>query len=42
MPASLSSLRREGVTMRLLDEFIIAWPIMIAVIAQIFAIAMFG
>jgi hypothetical protein len=33
---------REGVTMRLLDELIIVWPITIAVIAQIFAIAMFG
>jgi hypothetical protein len=33
---------REGVTMRLLDDFIIVWPITIAVIAQIFTIAMFG
>jgi hypothetical protein len=33
---------REGVTMRLLDEFIIVWPITIAVIAQIFTIALFG
>jgi len=28
--------------MRLLDELIIVWPITIAVIAQIFAIAIFG
>jgi len=28
--------------MRLFDEFIIVWPITIAVIAQIFTIAVFG
>jgi len=28
--------------MRLLDEFIIVWPITIAVVAQIFTVAIFG
>jgi hypothetical protein len=38
----LQRLWRAGVTMRLLDERIIVWPITIAVIAQIFTLALFG